>query len=277
MMIDSDDSSSYGYSMHNATGTHSSLEKKKSYDMNVTTRNYEITRRDIQGRTLLHYFSFRGDLENAKKLMNYSFPVDLTDNNLNSSLHVASEFAQPYLVQFLLERGALINRQNMNGKTALHLAVEKNNKQIADLLLAHGANPNIVDLEGASALHYASAYGYQEISSALLNRGAFVNIKDYSKETPLFWAIRESKIEMVELLIRNGANLNSSNDDGETPLDLAHEFDEDDISLLIQKALNPSSLSSANYNFNFPLKSQPLNFVNPKSEQPIPEYRPQSL
>jgi len=163
----------------------------------------------------------------------------------------------------------------MKGKTALHLAVEGEQKEIAEILLSCGANPNIVDLEGASPLHYSVANGFLDISQSLLRHGAFVNIKDYSKETPMFWAIRESKAEQVELLIKNGANVNAKNDDGETPLDLAQEFDEDDITILIQRALNPTPSS----NIILPNKSQPVNFVFPKGmeEQPILENRPQSL
>lgn len=304
-MIDSDDFSSYCYS-HDTMSTNfgynnsridgtleHSNEKKKSYDIDVNKnkKNWEITRRDIQGRSLLHYFAFNGDIESAKKLfISYSFPVDLTDESLNTSLHVASEYGQNNIAILLLEQQAMINRQNINGKTALHLAVESDQKEIVDILLAYGANPNIVDLEGASPLHYSTANGYLDISQSLLKHGAFVNIKDYSKETPLFWAIRESKSEHVDLLIKNGANINMKNDDGETPLDLAQEFDEDDIIHLIQKVLNPSLITQSTYvpyfsspsSFILQNKSQPVNFVNPKmgnneQQQQIIENRPQSL
>jgi len=76
------------------------------------------------------------------------------------------------------------------------------------------------------------------------------------------------------------------NDDGETPLELAQEFDEDDIAILLQKALNPSSFSYnlSTYTYStpssiiLPNKSQPVNFVIPKGQEiPIIENRPQSL
>lgn len=294
-MIDSDDFSSYSYSCSNATMSNSFVpssridgtvlgtdndKKKKSFDMNVNKKNWEITRRDIQGRSLLHYFAFNGDIESAKKLFSYSFPVDLLDESLNSPLHVASKYGQSNIAILLLEQQALINRQNINGKTALHLAVEGDQKEIVEILLYHGANPNIADLEGAYPLHYSVANGFLEISQSLLRHGAFVNIKDYSKETPIFWAIRESKADQVEMLIKNGANVNAKNDDGETPLDLAQEFDEDDIAIMIQKALNPFpnsffSLNTPSSSIILPTKSQPVNFVFPKGqeEQPIIENR----
>jgi len=294
-MIDSDDFSSYGYSSHDTMSPiilDGSNKKIKSYDIDVNknnknNNNWEITRRDVQGRTLLHYFSFNGNIENAKKLFAQSFPVDLTDQALNSSLHVASQYGQWAMVAYLLEQNAFINRQNINGKTPLHLAVESEHKETVEILLSHGANPNMVDLEGATPLHYSSANGYLDISQCLLKHGAFVNYKDYSKETPLFWAIRESKIDQVDMLIKNGANINSKNDDGETPFDLAQEFDEEDITVLLQKALNYSTNFSYNYNvsivnsvnsnINLP-KSLPVNFVIPGKETgQMVEYRPQSL
>jgi len=297
-MIDSDDFSSYGYSSHDTMSPiilDGSTKKIKSYDIDVNknnkNNNWEITRRDIQGRCLLHYFAFNGDIDSAKKLfISYSFPVDLTDESLNTPLHVASEYGQTTLATFLIEQQANINRQNLQGKTSLHLAVESDQKEIVDILLSYGANPNISDLEGASPLHYSSANGYLDISQSLLRHGAFANIKDYSKETPIFWAIRESKADQVEMLIKHGANVNVKNDDGETLLDLAQEFDEDDIIILIQKTLNPnSSFSISNYSsiglpsssINLPNKSQPVNFVNPKmGNEPLEqliENRPQSL
>jgi len=300
-MIDSDDFSSYNYSndtmsnnympssrLDGNLGIFNSIKKKKSYDNDVN-KNLEITRRDIQGRCLLHYFAFNGDIESTKKLfISYSFPVDLTDESLNTPLHVACEYGQKNIAKLLLEQQALINRQNINGKTALHLAVESQQKEVVDILLSYGANPNIQDLQGASPLHLSSANGSIEISQSLLRHGAFVNKKDFAKETPLFWAIRESKVDQVEMLIKNGANVNVKNDDGETPLDLAHEFDEDDILIFLQRSLNPSSSNTYTYNISsfstpssiiLPNKSQPVNFVIPNkdSEQPIIENRPQSL
>jgi ankyrin repeat protein len=308
-MIDSDDFSSYNNSndtmsisympssrfVDGTLGTSlNNYKKKKSYDIDVQNnnnnkKNWEITRRDIQGRCLLHYFAFNGDIESAKELfISYSFPVDLYDESLNTALHVASENGQVNIAKLLLEQQALINRQNINGKTALHLAVESQQKEVVDILLSYGANPNIEDLQGASPLHLSSANASIEISQSLLRHGAFVNKKDFAKETPLFWAIRESKVDQVEMLIKNGANVNVKNDDGETPLDLAHEFDEDDILIFLQRSLNPSS-NTYTYNISsfstpsssiiLPNKSQPVNFVIPNkgSEQPIIENRPQSL
>ena len=284
-MIESDDSSSYSSLFpqvikgKNHMPSTSVLEanmgskKKKSFDINVS-RNWDLTRKDSNGRTLMHYFAFNGDIENANKLLSYSFPIDMLDNSLNSSLHVSSEYGQRNFVTFLLANNSLINRQNINGKTSLHLAVERNQREVVDTLLYYGANPNIIDLEGASPLHYSSANGFLEISDSLIKHGAFVNIKDYAKETPIFWAIRESKIEQVQTLIKNGANLSIKNEDGETPFTLAQEFDEDDIALILQKTIqnNFSSIS------NLPSKSQPVNFSFPKeSFEQINEYRPQSL
>jgi uncharacterized protein len=67
----------------------------------------------------------------------------------------------------LLNKGADVNAQDINGKTALHYVVsstriktefyEQEQVQLIDTLLAHGANPDIRDKEGntvlAQALH----------------------------------------------------------------------------------------------------------------------------
>jgi len=288
-MIDSDDSSSYCYvssgavnqsmyrtpHMHHQDGN-KDIEKKKSYDIEAKRKISELmAKRDNQGRSILHYAAYGGELLKAKQLFSLGFPVDTTDNNLNTSLHVASENGQFQFAAFLIQQGANINRQNMEGKSALHLSVERGHSQVINLLLNGGANPNIQDLQGATPLHYSAANGTVDISKLLLQYGAFVNSKDFSKETPLFYAIRESNISSVDLLVNKyNADLSITNEDLETPLSFAKEMLEYDIILILQGKPNQVD---AGYP-NFP-KSQPMQLpVNPKVSEPLfPTYRPQSL
>jgi len=295
-MIDSDDSSSYSYvpranrpggMMHNNQNmlvSHGNGEnqKKKSYDMETLRKIREnLSKRDDQGRTHLHYAAYRGDIAKTQQLCSLGFPVDVTDRSLNTPLHVASEFGQNALVSFLIQMRSNVNRQNVEGKTALHLAVQRGQLQTAQILLSNGANPNIPDLEGGTPLHFAAANNSMDIAKYLLLFGSFVNVRDHSKETPLFYAIRESNSAMVDLLVNKyNADVNLTNEDEENPLSFAKELLENDIVLILQGHTSQVSdiLPSSSY---VPLKSQPMQFLVSQKPQELQQEtfldRPQSL
>jgi ankyrin repeat protein len=257
-------------------------QKKKSYDIETMRKIKEsLCKRDSQGRTHLHYAAFSGDLVKAQQLCCLGFPVDVTDKNLNTPLHVASEFGHSNFVSFITQMRPNVNRQNVEGKTALHLAVQGGHLQTTQLLLSSGANPNIPDLEGAVPLHYAVANNGIDIAKSLLLFGAFVNARDYSKETPLFYAIRESNSAIVDLLVNKfKADVNIANEDEESPLSYAKELFECDIVLILQGHTSQVSdiLPSSSY---LPLKSRPMQL--PVSHNPLEQQqqaffdRPQSL
>jgi ankyrin repeat protein len=48
----------------------------------------------------------------------------------------------------LLERGAVIDTQNIRGDTALHFAIRNRRTQAVQLLLEHGADVNVCDEDG---------------------------------------------------------------------------------------------------------------------------------
>jgi len=285
-MFESDDSSPcYIKDSKNGGTILTNMEwKKKSFDMEEQKRRTMeiVSKRDPQGRTMLHYVAYKGELPKAQQLFALGFPVDATDKKLNTPLHVASENGQASILSYLLQQGANVNRQNGEGKTSLHLAVENGQKQVAQILLASGASPNVQDLQGATALHHAATQESQEMLKLLIQCGAFVNARDFSKETALFYAIRESNTATVDLLVNKyGADLSLTNEDQESPLQFAREMFENDIILILQgKTVRQETNNTINNSSFIPQKSQPMMFPNIQKEQPlqmVPNYRPQSL
>jgi ankyrin repeat protein len=59
-------------------------------------------------------------------------------------LHVAAAYSSPSTVSWLLERGAKVNVQDVNGYTPLTWACLKQRVESVRLLLAAGADVNIV-------------------------------------------------------------------------------------------------------------------------------------
>lgn len=74
------------------------------------------------------------------------------------------------IVEHLLDHGANVNHQNLNGHSALQYACSKGRKEIVDLLLARNADVNIIDKRGDTCLHRLASLGREDILKILLSR-----------------------------------------------------------------------------------------------------------
>jgi len=72
-------------------------------------------------RTPLHIACLRGRLEIAKLLIQRGANVDAQDIDGNTSLHFASVFSHKEILQLLLFQNPNINRTNNLGKTAIDI------------------------------------------------------------------------------------------------------------------------------------------------------------
>lgn len=69
-----------------------------------------------------------------------------------TALMYAAFYGRDEMVSYLLENGASVDAQNLNGITALHWAVEKNQYSTIELLLKAGANANLPDTSGCTGM-----------------------------------------------------------------------------------------------------------------------------
>ena len=74
------------------------------------------------------------------------------------------------VVQFLVERGAKLNVQNLERKTPLHILVEKKWADLAKWLLFQGADPLIKDKYLKTPIYYANPWLAGEMKEILLQR-----------------------------------------------------------------------------------------------------------
>ena len=129
------------------------------------------------GSTPLEWAVFKGDIEQAKKL---------------------------------LAAGADVKATNAYGVNAMQLAADASNTELVRLLLKAGADPNSPNPEGETALHLVARAGNVEAAKLLLRAGAQVDPKEsFGGQTPLMWAVARRHPQMVELLVSEGANVNS--------------------------------------------------------------------
>src|ERR1044072_5641691 len=95
----------------------------------------------------------------------------------NWDLHEAAKAGDLNKVKQLLQQGANVNAQDINGSTPLHLAADFGYLEIVRELIMHGAN---IEMRGgilnSTPLHDAAFSGHLNVVRELLNRGAATEI-----------------------------------------------------------------------------------------------------
>ncbi|XP_051881505.1 unconventional myosin-XVI [Pristis pectinata] len=203
------------------------------------------------GGSLLHLCARYDNIFAAEILIEKGVNVNHQDEDLWTSLHVASACDNPDIVLLLMLAGANVLLQDVNGNIALDYAIEgtetsfillghledngidanflqqikvqRPSKMLADVrsLLACGGNVNQKNEEGITLLHIACASGYADVSTVLLENRADPDIYDNCFWTPLHLAAKYGQIAIVKLLLKHHANPNLLNCNEERPSDVA--------------------------------------------------------
>jgi Ankyrin repeats (3 copies)/Ankyrin repeats (many copies) len=134
---------------------------------------------DVQGwngKNPLHGAAYSGNLEVVRILIEYDPAyINARDDDGETPLHWASRghnFKDSSVVRLLLEHGADVNAQGLNGWTPLHLASFKGALEVVRPLLEHGADVEAKDNGGETALQVAASSGRDEVVKLLREHGA---------------------------------------------------------------------------------------------------------
>ena len=111
------------------------------------------------------------------------------------------------------------------GLTKLHIAVIEGDSKTVSHLLDNGADVNYESVDGTSPLHSACSFGQLECVEILLEHGANIEVRDARGDTPLSIAALAGQPEIVELLLTHGAKTDVKNDKGNTPLQAVLTFE----------------------------------------------------
>lgn len=166
---------------------------------------HSATSEDGGGVSLVQWCAYYGDVSAIKFLTRNGATLQSLGDNLD--LNGAVFHGHPRLCQFLIERGADVNKPLSNtGETPLHSALCSAERETRDrvlrILLANGANPNSktnpsveteafmrdIRTRAETPLHRAAAFGNEETIRMLLDAGATIDAKDMNGDSPLSWA-----------------------------------------------------------------------------------------
>ncbi|KAK8526333.1 hypothetical protein V6N13_017381 [Hibiscus sabdariffa] len=176
--------------------------------------------RDVQGSTVLHTASGRGQVEVVKYLVESFEIITSTDNQGNTALHVAAYRGYLKVVEFLFQASpSLASAKNGYGNTFLHVAVagfrtpafRRIDRQIE--LMKQSVCGEVFDIrdiinvrnsDGRTALHMAVTENVQSSLVELLMSVPYIdlNVRDADGLTPLDLLKRRPKSASSEILIK---------------------------------------------------------------------------
>lgn len=195
-----------------------------------------------KGRTALTEAVESGRTDVVEYLVELGMDVNhLTEGTLDiNPLQLAASKGNKEMLQFLLSKGADLQRRNKRGHVACHTAILSEQFEIARLLLDRGTDLESTDKMGHTPLHYAGLMGNLALTGILLDKGSNLESKSNSGLTPLHCACKSGHVECAELLIRKGAKVDSRGVDGDEPIYYAAKQGHVDIiQLLVTHGASP--------------------------------------
>lgn len=169
----------------------------------ATPHKLTVPRPDVPLRSysLLHIAAARGNLDQAKALLDAGVPADLIGRGGLTPLHWSLHGRNEAVHLLLLNRAASSEFRSISGATPLMSAVERKLLDQARFLLDHGVGPNVADDRGFTALHRAANMGELDLVLLLLERGAHPS-PDAQGHTPRSLAEARGHTEVLEALSR---------------------------------------------------------------------------
>ena len=205
-----------------------------------------LTGRDTKGRTVLHHYVDRGDLEMLHNLSAYYHPD--TDNDLTGSTLLMCACRHPeymHIVKYLVEKLQVdADKVDFRGRCALFYAVESSNYECTGYLVEHmtkaesdkdGLSPlmvaiassdhNVVDVllqsklgrefidrldkRGRNAVHYCAIHGHTAMLEVLQHYGADLDLPDRDGLTPIMCACANGRFRILRALLKKGADVDA--------------------------------------------------------------------
>ena len=135
----------YNFSLKNVIPSNNG----KEFTKNVTEQNInECLKKYSGGPQNISFLNIKYEENNNENNKHVDF-YNLEDKNTGNSYLLLSTIENcPELVQYFLEKGANVDKQNNNGDTALHIALRNNNLEIVKIIMNYKPSLDIPNNDG---------------------------------------------------------------------------------------------------------------------------------
>ncbi|CEP17993.1 hypothetical protein [Parasitella parasitica] len=187
-----------------------SVESDSSTSKKPNTAKLDASKKDTSGRTQLHKYAKRGDVDSVESLLKLGADANEKDYAGWTALHEAALNGHFKAVKTLLEYGADVNSKGADLDTPLHDATENNHCDIVELLLEHGADPFARNVHDAEPIDIATEHEFQDIVLVLQAANPVIKKRRIKKALVKPEAITSEKRSVTDVrtnTTRNNENL----------------------------------------------------------------------
>ncbi|POM78140.1 TKL protein kinase [Phytophthora palmivora] len=170
------------------------------------------------GNTPLIVAARRGHLDVVEYLVDLGVDIDKQDSNGNTPLLLAARWGKLDVVQYLVEEGADIEIQNKSGRTPLIWAALNDHLDVVKYLVEQGAFKEKAEEFDNTPLMHAAGHGHLDVVRYLVEQGVDKDKRDCNNHTALMWAVVNCRPDVVKYLVEQGADKEVQNKLGHTPL-----------------------------------------------------------
>lgn len=217
----------------------------------ILDERLDVNETNIYGETILHLIcEEKNQLELVKLLVEKGAIVNKEDGCGLTPLHKAVQLECFDIITYLLSVKVDVDKQSTNGFRALHYAVNHNRYDITKLLVDHGADVNVQASTKETPIFIAAQKGYTAIAKLLLEKNAYFKSCTSNGWSPVTIACKYGNVGILELFIEFGLDINERHD-GDTPLFVSVSYGQENIvHLLIEKKVKTGDEDAG---FEFPL------------------------
>jgi ankyrin repeat protein len=155
--------------------------------------------RDSRGRTPLHYLVLGSSDRVTKWLIESGGSIDATTNENDTRQTPLHVIRMPSSMILLLESGANINQQDLEGCTLGHIAALAGREHLIRAFIDREASLDVRDRLGRTMLHCAIIKRSPSILIMLLKAGLDIHAKTREGNTPLHLAVQSFRSDIVRI------------------------------------------------------------------------------